>query len=106
MREAADQIGRLSPGFAAMNNAQRDCVSRCMKKTLQNLVLAGLMVTMGASCTTAYDAYGRPRTVVEPGAALLGVAAAGLVGYALANDGGGRHRGGHRHHRSYDRCYY
>jgi hypothetical protein len=71
-----------------------------MKKTLQRLVLAGVMAAMGVSCTTAYDAYGRPRTVVEPGAALLGVAAAGLVGYALANDGGHRghhHRSSHRH---------
>jgi hypothetical protein len=78
-----------------------------MKKSLQRLVLAGVMAALGVSCTTAYDAYGRPRTVVEPGAALLGVAAAGLVGYALANDGGSHHHRSHYRHRGHghDYCY-
>lgn len=66
------------------------------------------MVSLGASCTTAYDAYGRPRTVVEPGAAVLGAAAAGLAGYAIANNRsrGHRHHDGHRHgRRHYTRHY-
>lgn len=78
-----------------------------MKTTIQRFVLAGLMLSLGASCTTAYDAYGRPRTVVEPGAAVLGAAAAGLAGYAIASNRGDRHRNYSRHrshgHRSYSR---
>ena len=58
------------------------------------------------SCTTSYDAYGRPQQTVDPGVALAGVAAAGMVGYALADDnhhhnyynhGYGHYRGGHRY---------
>lgn len=78
-----------------------------MKTTIQRFVLAGLMLSLGASCTTAYDAYGRPRTVVEPGAAVLGAAAAGLAGYAIASNRSDRHRNYSRHrghsHRSYAR---
>jgi hypothetical protein len=78
-----------------------------MKLTLHRLALATLMALMGASCTTAYDAYGRPRTVVEPGAALVGAAAVGLLAYGLASTDhyhGGYY--GHRHgYRGYDRCY-
>jgi hypothetical protein len=77
-----------------------------MKSILHRLALATLLVFMGASCTTAYDAYGRPRTVVEPGAALVGAAAVGLLAYGLASSD--HHHGGYYHgrHRGYDRCYY
>ena len=40
-----------------------------MRITFHRLALAAVMAFTGASCTTAYDYYGRPRTVVEPGAA-------------------------------------
>ena len=66
---------------------------------------------MGVGCTTAYDAYGYPRPVVDPGVAVLGAAAAGLVGYGIGRNYGGHHHhhddyryasyGGHRHHRYY-----
>ena len=56
-----------------------------MKKQFQRLVFATLTLSLGASCTTAYDQYGRPRQVVEPGAALIGAAAVGLLAYGLAN---------------------
>lgn len=49
----------------------------------------------GVGCTTSYDRYGRPIQTVDPGVALVGVAAAGIIGYAIANDGGGRRHGGH-----------
>ena len=39
----------------------------------------------------AYDQYGRPRQVVEPGAALIGAAAVGLLAYSLANNNDNRH---------------
>lgn len=35
---------------------------------------------------TTYDAYGRPVQSVDPGLAALGVVAAGVAGYAIANN--------------------
>jgi hypothetical protein len=67
-----------------------------MKTNLLRLSLALLLLVTGVSCSTVYDQYGRPRTVVEPGAAALGVAAAGLAGYAIARD-----RDDHHYHRGY-----
>lgn len=59
-----------------------------MKTILSPVRLIALLacVTLSASCTTSYDAYGNPRQSVDPGVALMGVAAAGLIGYALADD--------------------
>jgi hypothetical protein len=42
---------------------------------------------------TTYDAYGRPVQSVDPGLAVAGIAAAGLVGYAIANDNNHHHNG-------------
>ncbi len=61
---------------------------------------------------TTYDGYGRPVQSVDPGLAVAGVAAAGLVGYAAANNN--NHRGRHNYnttvsyetYRSYDDCDY
>lgn len=47
---------------------------------------------------TTYDQYGRPVQSVDPGAAVAGAAAAGILGYALANDGDHHH-----HHDGYYR---
>ena len=78
-----------------------------MNAKLCRFVLAGLLCCFGASCTTAYDAYGYPRQVVEPGVAIAGAAAAGLLAYGLANNSGHRHHGYHRsYYRSYDHGYY
>jgi len=66
-----------------------------MKPIFHRLVLASLLLSFGASCTTAYDQYGRPRQVVEPAAALIGVAAVGLLAYGLANNNSNRRNGGH-----------
>ena len=55
-----------------------------------------MVATMAVSCTTAYDSYGNPRPVVDPGTAVLGAAAAGLAGYAIGNSRS------HRHYRDYD----
>ncbi len=59
-----------------------------MKTFLSPVRLSALLAfaIFGTSCTTSYDAYGYPRQSVDPGVALMGVAAAGLVGYALADD--------------------
>jgi len=48
---------------------------------------AALLALLGftTSCTTTYDAYGSPRQSVDPGVALMAVAAAGIAGYAISN---------------------
>lgn len=64
-----------------------------------------------ASCMTTYDANGRPVQTVDPGAAAVGVLAAGAVGYAIGQNNEPRYyypryhhprgyyyRGGHHHH--------
>jgi hypothetical protein len=67
-----------------------------MKTKLYRLVAILLLGSLGVSCTTAYDAYGNPRPVVDPGTAALGAVAAGVIGYSIANS-----RNDHRHHRGY-----
>lgn len=94
--------------------------SLTMKTILSPVRLITLLacVALSASCTTSYDAYGTPRQSVDPGVALMGVAAAGLIGYALADDndsysrnnyygGGGYHGGGYGGHYGggYSHCY-
>jgi hypothetical protein len=63
-----------------------------------------LLVAIGGSvsCTTTYDAYGRPVQTVDPGVALAGVAAAGLIGYAIA-DNNHSHHYNYSHHGNYCR---
>ena len=56
-----------------------------MKKTIA-IMLAGAFALASTNCTTTYDAYGNPRQSVDPGTAAAGVAAAGVLGYALAKD--------------------
>jgi len=41
------------------------------------------------SCMTTYDTNGRAMQTVDPAVAIAGVAAAGLIGYAIANDNHG-----------------
>ncbi|MEM8952647.1 MAG: hypothetical protein AAGD22_00705 [Verrucomicrobiota bacterium] len=69
------------------------------------LALVGLTAT---SCTTTYDAYGRPVQTVDPALAVAGIAAAGLVGYAIADNNRDQYRGGkHYYNRRYERpCHY
>ncbi len=62
----------------------------------------GFLMLSTNSCTTAYDANGNPVQSVDPGTAAAGAVAAGVLGYALANNrsnnyyygGGGYYRGG------------
>lgn len=70
-----------------------------MKKTLFRLVAVSMMMLIGVSCTTAYDGWGRPIQTVDPGMAMLGVAAAGVAGYAMANQ---RNHRGFRNHPRYN----
>ena len=60
----------------------------------------------GTSCMTTYDAYGRPVQAVDPGMAVAGAAAAGLVGYAIANNNNYYHGGYYHPHAYYRSGYY
>jgi hypothetical protein len=62
-------------------------------------VVAG-MACFSASCTTVYDAQGRPQQVVTPEGAAMGILAAGLVGYALNDDDDHKR---HKKHQRYNR---
>ena len=73
-----------------------------MNKNLLRCVAAVLIAMTGVSCTTAYDAYGRPQAVVDPGVALLGAAAVGVAAYALAKNNNNCGRG---YSRGYSRNY-
>ena len=44
------------------------------------------LIGLSVSCMTTYDSAGYPVQSVDPGLAVAGVAAAGLVGYAIANN--------------------
>lgn len=57
---------------------------------------AALVAAVGLNaCYTAYDAQGRPVQAVDPGAAAAGIAAAGLIGYAIADDRNDHYHGRH-----------
>lgn len=47
-----------------------------------------------SSCTTTYDAYGRPVQSVDPGTAAAGAVAAGVLGYAIADSHDHHYYGG------------
>ena len=63
-------------------------------KSLALKIAAIALVLGGTSCMTTYDAYGRPVQTVDPGAAALGIAAAGIAGYAIGHNN-------HHHHGGY-----
>jgi hypothetical protein len=73
--------------------------------------LALLLIITGSSisCMTTYDSAGRPIQSVDPGLAVAGVAAAGLIGYAIANDHDNHYyhggHGGHGGHSGYYEPY-
>lgn len=58
---------------------------------LGSLIALAAVMGVSSSCMTTYDAQGRPVQSVDPGLAVAGVAAAGLVGYAAGNNRGDRH---------------
>ena len=62
-------------------------------------IALGAALVVSTSCTTTYDAYGRPQQSVDPGLAIAGVAAAGLAGYAIANSNDHHHYHGNPHYR-------
>ncbi len=78
--------------------------------------LIALVACVGSSfsCMTTYDAQGRPVQSVDPGLAVAGIAAAGLIGYAAGNnhndnyyhDGGYYGGGGYYRRGGYYRSYH
>lgn len=50
-----------------------------------------LLAVVQTSCVTTYDAAGRPVQTVDPGMAAAGVAAAGLIGYAIGQNNDHHH---------------
>lgn len=100
-------------------------------KTYNHLLRLGSVIALvtvigtSSSCMTTYDANGQPVQSVDPGLAVAGVAAAGLIGYAAGNNnshdhypgyynggyyrgGGGYYRGGGGYYRrgGYTRGYH
>ena len=76
-----------------------------MKSPHALFLIAAVVAILSTSCTTMYDSSGRPVDVLTPEGAALAVVAAGVVGYALADEepGGSRAYRRHRHgsYRSY-----
>ena len=73
-----------------------------MRKHFLRLVGALGVACLAASCATAYDSQGRPVNVVTPEGAAFAAVAAGLIGYALADDNKSKHYGHHGYgHRGY-----
>lgn len=62
-----------------------------MKKAI-SLILTGAIALVSTNCTTTYDAYGNPRQSVDPGTAVAGAAAAGVLGYAIAKKRDNHHK--------------
>ena len=79
-------------------------------KAHKTLLAAGLGIGLcltGTSCMTTYDAQGRPVESVSPEGAALGAVAAGLIGYAIADDKHDKHRHrGYHNHGYYNRGHY
>ena len=68
---------------------------------LASAIALAAAVFASTNCMTSYDAYGRPMQTVDPGVAIAGVAAAGILGYALAEN-----HNDHYHHGGYGGGYY
>lgn len=71
------------------------------------VISSSILLGFCASCTTTYDSYGRATQSVDPGLAVVGVAAAGLIGYAIGRDNDHHYSSGHRvsYHQSYSHSY-
>ena len=78
-----------------------------MKIRIISAVAALTLAFTSTSCMTTYDAYGRPVQSVDPGLAVAGIAAAGLVGYAIAEGNDNDHYDNRYYHRGgYQRTYH
>jgi hypothetical protein len=70
-------------------------------------VICAIAIGATLGCTTTYDRYGRPVQSVDPGVAIAGAAAAGLIGYAIADSNNDNDRYYSKHnHRHYNKRYH
>ncbi len=78
-----------------------------MKKVATLLLTLSLVIGVSAmsSCTTAYDAHGRPVQVVDPAAAAVGALAIGAAAYAIGNNNRDHRGGSHYGNRCRGGCY-
>lgn len=80
-----------------------------MNKRILQAACVALASLTTLSCMSTYDAYGRPVQSVDPGVAVAGAAAAGLIGYSAGRDRGRDrvyYRERHVHHPRYYRGGY
>ena len=64
---------------------------------LASSISLAVAVFSSTSCTTTYDAYGRPQQSVDPGLVVVGLAAAGILGYAIAENNGHHYSNNYYH---------
>lgn len=76
--------------------------SRILRASVASALAFSVFASM--SCMTTYDSAGRPVQTVDPAVAAAGAAAAGLAGYAIANNRSDNDH--HHHHHYYRRPYY
>jgi len=76
-----------------------------MKNRILATIAALGLAFSTVSCMTTYDAYGRPVQSVDPGLAVAGIAAAGLIGYAIADNNNNRNYYNHNHKRGHHNSY-
>jgi hypothetical protein len=96
-------VRTFSPDLKLSDEYRSECRVSWGVKTLSSLFLTSalaLTVLSSVSCMTTYDAYGRPVQSVDPGLAVAGIAAAGLIGYAAGDNDDHRHRSHNHHYRS------
>ncbi|MES2982422.1 MAG: hypothetical protein V4727_08925 [Verrucomicrobiota bacterium] len=75
-------------------------------KKLITLSLIGALAFTSVSCYTSYDAYGNQRQAVDPGVAVAGAAAAGIIAYGMARDRNHSYHNGYHHRPSYHHHHY
>lgn len=66
-------------------------LSRILSRKVVLPLLVAALGMGGVGCTTTYDYYGRPVQSVDPGMAAVGVAAAGILGYAIGANNSNRY---------------
>lgn len=82
-----------------MKNQKTASLARIARGSI--LVAISILVSSGVACTTNYDSYGRQVQSVDPGAAVAGAAAAGIVGYAIGRNNDNNNYRGYRNNNYY-----
>lgn len=89
-----------------MNKRSIKAVQRVMmQNAILRLTACACLLGLTVSCTTTYDAYGRPQQSVDPAVAVAGMVAAGAIGYAIANNNNYGHYNNRYRRSSYGRGY-